>query len=487
MKYTKKALFVFVLLAFMYGYYFQSPGVNGNSRLGLVFAMIQQRRLAIDSFYTAEGTITFDFALVNGHYYTDKAIGTSVIGAIFYAPIYLFIKLANLQVDLRVIKYILTFLVIGIPSAFAGSLVYVLCETLCRSSLRAYLVTLAITLGTMVLPFSAIYFGHQLAGALLFCSFFLIFQLKLKPELASKGWYLFLIGLLLGTAFITEYTTAIVIFPLGLYYLSLLRDRLSWRWFRSVILPVVYGAIIPLGILMAYDSLVFGNPFAIGYEHLGNEFAAGMSQGFLGISRPNLEVLFYLTFHPAEGIFWQSPVLLMAMVGFYFLWREKRFRLEAILVAIAFIGYLLLNSGYFVWWGGASFGPRHIIPMLLFLSIPLAMLPKRFAPLVIILALISFTQMLIPLAGSVLVPDEYFSQTPHLPFFGYSTIYSYGIPQLVEGHFSYNLGEIILGLQNWLTVVPYILIFLLASCIFIFYNLRTSRNNLLAQPDVPVK
>jgi hypothetical protein len=33
MKYTKRALLVFVLLAFMYGYYYQDPGANGNSRM----------------------------------------------------------------------------------------------------------------------------------------------------------------------------------------------------------------------------------------------------------------------------------------------------------------------------------------------------------------------------------------------------------------------------------------------------------------------
>jgi len=467
MKYTKRALLVFVLLAFMYGYYYQDPEANGNSRIGLIFAIVQEGRLTIDSYYNTQGTQTIDRAFLNGHYYTDKAIGTSIIGALIYAPMYLFMKLTGYELSLLHIKYILTLTVVGLPSAFAGSLVYVLCETISGSRLRAYLATLAVALGTMCLPFSAIFFGHQLAAALLFCSFFLIFQLKLKSDLRQKWGYLFLIGFLLGTAFLTEYTTPVIILPLGLYYLYILREKWSFRWIRSTIMPPVLGGSIPIGILMIYNTLCFGNPFTIGYEHLANQFQASMSHGFLGISLPRLDVLFYLTFHPAHGLFWQSPVLLIAVVGFFFLWRDKRYRFEAIVIMIAFFSYLLINAGYYMWWGGASFGPRHLIPMLLFLSIPLALVPKRLIPLVIILTVISIGQMFIPLAGRMLVPDNYFIENEHLKFFGYSSIYSYSWQQLLNGNFAYNLGGKLFGLKNWMILLPNVLAILATTGIFI--------------------
>ena len=466
-EYTKRALLVFVLLAIIYGYYYQDPLANGNSRLDLTFAIVQQGRLTIDSYYNQDGTQTIDRAVVNGHSYSDKAIGTSLFAAIFYAPLYLLMKLTGHQLSLLHIKYILTVLVVAIPSAFAGSLVYVMCETLSGSRLRAYLATLAVALGTMALPFSAIFFGHQLAAALLFIAFFLIFNLKLKPDLRQKPAYLFLIGFLLGAAFLTEYTTAVIILTLALYYCYLLREKLSWRWIRLTILPPAFGAAIPIAILMIYNTLAFGQPFTIGYEHLGNVYQAAMSQGFMGISWPRLEVLFYLTFHPADGLFWQSPVLLMAVVGFFFLWRDKRYRLEAIIVLVAFFSLLLINAGYFLWWGGYSFGPRHLIPMLLFLAIPLVMVPRRLVPLVIILAVISIGQMLIPLAGSTLAPDTYFAQNAHLPFFGYSSIYSYSWQQLLAGNFAYNLGGKLLGLRGWMTLLPIVLAILMVTVIFV--------------------
>jgi hypothetical protein len=467
MKYTKRAFLVFILLAFMYGYYFQDPQSNGNTRLGLIFAIVQEGRLTIDSYYDTPATQTSDIAFNNGHYYSDKAIGTSMIGVLFYAPMYLLMKLTGFQLSLLQIKYLLTLFVVGIPSAFAGSLLFILCETISKNVLKAYLATIAITLGTMVLPFSDIFFGHQLAGALLFSSFFLIFQLKIKPELISKPAYLSLIGFLLGMAFITEYTTAVMVLVLGVYTIYILFKRLSFQGIRSSIMLIVLGGILPIAILMIYNTLCFGNPFSIGYEHLANEYQASMAQGFMGISWPQPIVLFYLTFHPARGLFWQSPVLLMSLVGLFYLWRDKTFRLEAIVITIAFISFLLINAGYYMWWGGASFGPRHLIPMLLFLSIPLVMLPKRLNALVIVLCTISIGQMIIPLAGNTLAPDNYFIQNRLLSFFGYSSIYSSSLQQLLKGYFAYNLGEKILGLKKWMILVPNILAVLVVSGIFI--------------------
>jgi hypothetical protein len=117
------------------------------------------------------------------------------------------------------------------------------------------------------------------------------------------------------------YTTIVIILPLCLYYLYIRREKWSIRWFRSITLPFALSGFIPLIILMIYNTLIFRNPFSIGYKHLGNQFQESMSQGFLGISWPRHDVLFYLTFQPAKGIFWQSPVLLMAVFGFFFLWR----------------------------------------------------------------------------------------------------------------------------------------------------------------------
>ncbi len=485
MKYTKSALLVFVLLAFLYGYFSQDAEANGNSRLGLIFAVVHEGRLTIDSYHNAEGTSTIDKAFANGHYYSDKAIGTAVFGTIVYAPLALLMKLSGHELSLYQIKYILTLAVIAIPSAFAGSLVYLVCETLSGSRLRAYLATLAVTLGTMCLPFSAVFFGHQLAGSLLFISFFLIFQLKLRPDLRQRWGYLFLTGLVMGAAFLTEYTTPVVLLPLALYYIYILRERWSLRWLRSIALAPLAGAAIPLAILMIYNTLCFGSPFSIGYEHLANEYQPLMAQGIMGINLPRLDALYYLTFHPAEGLFWQSPVLLAALAGFVFLWRDRRWRLEGAIALLAFSAYLLVNAGFHYWWGGFTFGPRYIIPMLLFLAIPLVMVPVRFSPLVILLSVISILEMFIPLAGKMLVPIDYFVNPERLIPFKYSPIFNYSWPQLLAGNFAPNLGEKILGLKNWLVLLPNLLAILAVTGIFLAAEKRLTGQSIQSRQEEP--
>jgi 4-amino-4-deoxy-L-arabinose transferase-like glycosyltransferase len=360
----------------------------------------------------------------------------------------------------------LTFLVIGLPSAIAGGLLYLLCLEISKSKLKAFVATISIMLGTMCLPFSAIFFGHQLAAALLISSFFLIFQLKLKPDFISKPFYLFWVGILLGCAFMTEYTTMVVILPLVAYFLYILWAGRFYIKQISIIAAPILGGLVPVIILMIYNYLSFGSPFKIGYENLGNEFQASMAQGLMGINLPSLKVLFYLTFHPAQGIFWQSPVLLMGFVGIYYMLKDQQYRIEGVLIIFTTALYLLLNSGYFMWWGGASFGPRHLIPMLPFLAIPLVFVPRRLFPLVIVLGIVSIAQMFIPLAGFIQVPDDYFPNIGKLGFFAYSTIYSYCLPQLVKGYFAYNLGEKILDLKSWMILIPNLLALLITTGIF---------------------
>jgi hypothetical protein len=103
------------LLALTFSYFYHDPGWNGNSRFGLTFALVQEGRLAIDSFHDREGTETGDKSFYQGHYYSDKAIGASLVAAVFYLPLHALRQLPGLGLDLGWVKYLLTFFTIGLP------------------------------------------------------------------------------------------------------------------------------------------------------------------------------------------------------------------------------------------------------------------------------------------------------------------------------------------------------------------------------------
>jgi hypothetical protein len=465
----KDATIIFILLAFVFAYFYQNGGWNGNSRFDMIFAIVREGRLSIDTYHNKAATETGDKAYFNGHYYSDKAIGPSILGTVFYAALYL-MKLTIHHPSQANVMQILTFLVIGLPSAFAGSLIYVFSFYLSKSRFRAFVVTLAITLGTMYLPYSVTFFSHQFTSSLLFSAFFMIFLLKEKQETWKKG-YLCLIGLLLGWALISEYPSAIIILPLVIYYFSIALRNKNNRNMQVILLPAL-SAIIPISLQLLYNKLCFGNFLSNAYTYSDSAYyRSSMQQGLMGIHWPDLSVLFYTTFHPLMGLFWESPVLLLSVVGAWVVFIEHRFREEAILAAWIICSYIVIMSGYFNWWGGYALGARHIIPVLPFFSFFLSFTPKRFNWLLAGLSLVSIGQMLIAAASSVLIPDKVVLQIKTLGFFEYSNIYSYCLKQLMEGNFTQNLGNRFLGLTSWSSFIPLVVVTAGFTCLFFLKGL----------------
>ena len=90
-----------------------------------------------------------------------------------------------------------------------------------------------------------------------------------------------------------------------------------------------------------------------------------MQQGFLGISWPRAGPAWFLTFHPYRGVFFWAPWMLLALVGCVLaLRRAGRARVWGAAGIWAFVAYLTMASGYYMWWGGWSMGARLMSPML---------------------------------------------------------------------------------------------------------------------------
>src|SRR5690606_19355673 len=150
---------------------------------------------------------------------------------------------------------------------------------------------------------------------------------------------------------------------------------LGWASWRRGLRMGVWMAIggLPWALLLAgYHTWAFGGPLQTGYDFVYlDEFAEGMAVNY-GIGAPKLEVLAQLLFGSYRGLFYLSPVLLLAAWGLGVRLVESSpasdhqqppLRRADLLVAVAIVGYyLLLNSGYYMWDGGASLGPRHAVP-----------------------------------------------------------------------------------------------------------------------------
>lgn len=232
--------------------------------------------------------------------------------------------------------------------------------------------------GTLILPFSTLFFSHVIAAAMVFGAFAILWhERKASPRL----WLLFAAGLLGGFAITTEYPLALASVIVGVYGLL----RFGWSDRRSLLTrsgAYAAGGILGVLPLAIYNQLAFGSIGHFSYDDAiaiqgasGHDVLGLNDGGFFGITDPKLSNAFDLLFS-AKGLFVLSPVLLMAFYGLYLMWKSER-RNEAAVIGAIFGAYLLYNAGYWLPFGGGSPGPRFLIPVIPFLGLALAPAFKR--------------------------------------------------------------------------------------------------------------
>lgn len=256
---------------------------------------------------------------------------------------------------------VMTLFAIGLPSAVLGVIVYRFACRFVSHEGDALIGALTYGLATVAFPCGKALFQHQGSAFGAFVGFYLLWRVARE---GAAPWRLWGVGLLFGLATISEY-------PVAPFLLLLL----VWAW-REMPRPrelrrAVWGA-LPLGLLFAaYNWVIFHTPFPAGYRY-HVEYQEVHSQGFMGITGPTRDALWGITFSPYRGLFFLSPVLLLCLPGLAFLWRERRFRSTAQVVAALLAGFLLYVASYLYWSGGDAVGPRFLVPLVPFLMLPVA-------------------------------------------------------------------------------------------------------------------
>lgn len=256
-------------------------------------------------------------------------------------------------------------------------------------------VALALGAGTLVLPFSTLYFSHALSAMLGFAAFGLVWRERSRPGGLRPGG-LALAGLLAGLAVVCEYPLGITAVIVGLYALFAGRDGALRR-------ALAYGGGLAAGVapLLAYHWWAFGSPLHMSYANAVKETGRsghavlGLNDGgFFGITMPRPEAAFDLLFS-GRGLLTLAPVLVLAAAGVVALARDRggRHRAEALVVAAIALAYFVYNAGYWLPLGGGSPGPRFLFPVLPFLALGLAVAWRRWPAPTLALTAISATTM----------------------------------------------------------------------------------------------
>jgi hypothetical protein len=468
-----EALLVFIMVVVGYGYFSTERDVNINSRLSLVKAFVDEGRFEIDSYHGAE-LYTNDMAYYNGHYYSDKAIGAGVLGILAYYPVRWIYVHEGVRLTPRLFREWTTFLAISLVAALIAPFLYVLLKRITASAARSLFITLVICLGTPLYKYSTAFYGHSLAAAFYFLAFLIWFYARRNKSVSLP--LTFLSAFFLGFMVITEYPTLVLAVLLALYILFTLYQcgQLS-NWKVYVLMAV--GAGIPLCVLFYYNYNIYGTIFTTAYSHEYLQmWREAHSKNFMGIGLPNPTVFFYETFHPSVGIFWQSPILLLSVVGWFFMAKRREYRAELIFSAGAVFLYILLFSGYFEWFGGVAFTPRHLIPVMPLFALPLAFLPQSFSIPLWVTGTISFFQNILMSASGFEGLYEYrFALFKGAYIVGKQgmVFYEVVLPNIINNHLTNNRGIQLLHLNGVVSLLP--LLVLEIGFLIIYFVLTRER------------
>ncbi|TMC48055.1 MAG: hypothetical protein E6J14_13200, partial [Chloroflexi bacterium] len=382
----QRELVVALFLLLCFGFFHQIPLWNEPTRYDLVVALVDHHTTQID----VNQSNTGDKALYKGHYYTDKAPGSSFLGVPVYAAIRVGERVFNTgERDMDSVLQILAFILSGVPTVLLALLLLRFLRSMVEEW-WAFIVTLGLALATIVFPFATMFFGHALAAFFLFATFYVVW--RLRPD--APAWHALGAGLLAGWAVAVDYSALLGVVLVLIYALS--RGR------RAPLLMIA-GAVPPALLVLGYNWVSFGGPFHWGYSN-NVTFNNVFTQGVLGLSVPRPNELHDLLIG-TRGLLRLSPWLALAPLGLMAA-RSPRWRREIAVCAAVPLIYILANSGYAVPLGGSSPGPRFLIPSLPFIAILVALIPRALRAPTAVLMAISTALVLVATATSPTVGTE---------------------------------------------------------------------------------
>jgi hypothetical protein len=322
-----------------------------------------------------------DWSFYDGHYYSNKSPGLSLLAVPSYALAeycsrWFFAGDPERQVLFSTYACTL-FTTVLMSSLLCLLLFHVLYDFFQMGMNTSLILTLFFGFGTIAFPYSTVFYCHQPAAFWVFLSF--VLAMHLCYGTARREWLSALgAGFSASAAVLLEGSCLYLLIALCGYLLFFPRGR------RCAFLFVV--GCIPLALVQGwYNTICFGHPLAQSYDYANDMVMARVNGKLFGI--PRLSQFHWLLTSPSRGLIFLSPLVLMALPGVVLFFKEKRWRAEAMLSAGISLFFIIFIASFF----GIviATAPRYLLPAFPFLFLLTVFSFPRFPLLYTIIGIIS--------------------------------------------------------------------------------------------------
>jgi hypothetical protein len=407
---------------------------NELSRLLLASAVVDDHSVQIDHARERYDR-SEDEAQFQGHFYSDKAIGVSLVAIPFLVLLRLIESAFSFHASTQEAISFLRVFSITIPSLL-------FLPFISRFWLRMrpdgkYLTEslFVFTFGTIAFTYSMQLISHHLLGLLLFYSACSLRLQKEDQQFSSKR--LLIAGAANGLALMMEYPA---VFPVAMICLYAIYRIRKWKGLFFFAVPIFACGML----MLAYNYAIFGTPFDVTYRHMTGWHNPYHAVGIVGVTIPSFDALYGLLVSRHHGLFFSSPVLILALPGLFFFIRSKEWQIEGWLFSLISFSFLFIYGGFGYWIGGYAFGPRYLGPAIPFLATAayFAFTDEKILSrnlLRVGTAVAALISIVLITAGSITFP--------YLPDAFRDPSFFVSLPLLWTGGYGRNLGNW-LGLQN---------------------------------------
>ncbi len=348
----KPALAVFLLLALTTRT--RVASWNDSARMATIDSLVERHTFAIDA---SPFVATNDKIRIDGHFYSNKPPVMEAAGAAVLLPLHEAFGLRLRHDAPGVAYYLLTLILVGIPTALTAALLDRWFRRSGFAPLDRHLAVVGFAIATLAWPYSTVFNNHTPAGALLLAG-----VLLLAPDPPPTARRTFWAGLALGLSATVDLAPGALFIVVFLVYALLRQGARRGAWFVAGLVPpavlqlalqlVISGDLLPTNLHREYWDYP-GSPWigvGISGEFYLKSFAEGVNYAFHSLVG-------------SRGFLSYSPFLVWGLVGlFAAAWASRGERRAHALATLAAVGattaYMILFAALF---GGVSYGDRYFV------------------------------------------------------------------------------------------------------------------------------